>query len=265
MISDLFLKITKETHPFSSWKSDCESFMKLLPVKLNKDIFGNYWYKVGNSKSMFTCHLDNGGEKVRINRKTVNKNGRKIIITDGKTPLGADNKAGVVVLINMIQNNIPGLYYFFIGEEDGGIGSKDVASNFYNLSHLDDIEHIISFDRKGYQSIITHQMGERCCSDQWAEKLINCFKNCGMDMVLDPTGRLTDSMNFKYVEQVKEITNISVGYFNEHTNSEYQDITFLEKLIDCVCKIDWETFSVTKNFSIIKEYHQFCEFYNLLK
>jgi hypothetical protein len=45
-----------------------------------------------------------------------------MISTDGTTTLGADDKAGVSVLIWMMKHNIPGLYYF-IGEEVGCIGS----------------------------------------------------------------------------------------------------------------------------------------------
>jgi hypothetical protein len=45
-----------------------------------------------------------------------------MISTDGTTTLGADD-TGVSVLIWMMKHNIPGLYYFFIGEEVGCIGS----------------------------------------------------------------------------------------------------------------------------------------------
>jgi hypothetical protein len=45
-----------------------------------------------------------------------------MISTDGTTTLEHD-KAGVSVLIWMMKHNIPGLYYFFIGEEVGCIGS----------------------------------------------------------------------------------------------------------------------------------------------
>jgi hypothetical protein len=64
-------------------------------------------------------HLDTvSREHTKVNH-VINGN---MISTDGTTTLGADDKAGVSVLIWMMKHNIPGLYYFFIGEV-GCIGS----------------------------------------------------------------------------------------------------------------------------------------------
>jgi hypothetical protein len=60
-----------------------------------------------------------------------------MISTDGTTTLGADDKAGVSVLIWMMKHNIPGLYYFFIGEE-GCIGSG-LAANYGDFKDYDRI------------------------------------------------------------------------------------------------------------------------------
>ena len=49
-----------------------------------------------------------------------------------KTILGADDKAGMVILLYMIEKKIPGLYYFFIGEEVGCIGSNAFQCNGKN-------------------------------------------------------------------------------------------------------------------------------------
>jgi len=45
---------------------------------------------------------------------------------------------------------------------------------------------------------------------------------------LDDGGVYTDSAEF--VDIIEECTNLSVGYFSEHTTSEKQDIDFLELL-----------------------------------
>lgn len=260
MIRDLFIKLTKETHPYKDRHNS--NLMSNVPVELNRDIWGNYWYKIGKSKNMFTCHIDTAGEKSRVNHKIKRKDDKEFVCTDGTTVLGADDKAGMVVLINMIQNEMPGLYYFFQGEEEGGKGSKAVADNFYNLGHTEGIERVISFDRKGYTSIITHQMSVRCCSDEYADKLVMSFANHGLAMEKDPTGRLSDSMSFFNIPEICEITNISVGYFNEHTNAEYQDITFLEKLVKTVCRIDWDSLSPVTHVResyLIREFSQFMQ------
>ena len=77
----------------------------------------------------------------------------------------------------------------------------------------------------------------------------------------DPTGIYTDSAQFTSI--VSECTNISVGYYNEHTTSERQDILHLERLCEVVCKLDWENLPifgvVTKNYGY--EDHDY-DFYN---
>ena len=46
-------------------KSDLE---KYLPTSLKKDEWGNYYTSIGDSQTLFTCHLDNYcKEKVKVN------------------------------------------------------------------------------------------------------------------------------------------------------------------------------------------------------
>jgi hypothetical protein len=63
-------------------------------------------------------------------------------------------------------------------------------------------------------------------------------------MGLDPTGVFTDSANF--MELIPECTNISVGYFNEHTYKEALNIDFLEKLADACLKVNWTSLPVAR-------------------
>jgi hypothetical protein len=61
----------------------------------------------------------------------------------------------------------------------------------------------------------------------------------------DNTGVYTDSAEF--IDAIPECTNISVGYYREHTNFEHQDIEHLIKLCIAVTKIDWETLPVQRD------------------
>ena len=58
-------------------------------------------------------------------------------------------------------------------------------------------------------------------------------------MTLDQGGVWTDSAEF--VDVIPECTNISVGYYREHSNEEYQDIDYLESLCEVVTKVNWES------------------------
>ena len=119
------------------------------------------------------------------------------------------------------------------------MGSINVLDNLYEFEFMKGVETMVSFDRREYGSIITHQSRIRCCTDEFAEKLCNEFHKGGMDMRLDPTGVHTDSANF--VGVIDQCTNISVGYFDEHQGSERQDITYLERLAKASTLVNsWE-------------------------
>lgn len=226
-IKNKFLELTKLTYIYGT-----EHLLeKYLPSGFEKDQFGNYFYKIGDSQTMFTCHLDTATDKVQKVKHVIKGN---IISTDGSTILGADDKAGMTVLLYMIEKNVPGLYYFFIGEEVGCIGSN--AASAMDFSSY---KRCISFDRRGYSSIITHQLGGRCCSDDFAKSLCEKLKGHNLFYEPDPTGVVTDSAMF--TNQISECTNISVGYFKEHTKSEYQDILYLRKLAQACVEVDWES------------------------
>ena len=234
-----FLQLTRHTVPYGNELK----VRKYLPKGYKKDEHGNYYITVGeNFTTMFTCHMDTA---CSYNRMVNHVQVGQYIGTDGKTILGADDKAGMVVLLYMIEKQIPGLYYFFIGEEVGCIGSTALSSNFL----WPDIMKVVSFDRRGTTSVITEQMFGKCCSDEFATSLSNALNSTGLGLEFEPdnTGILTDSAQF--VELVPECTNISVGYYDEHTTRECQDIHFLAKLCRAVTMIDWESLPIVRDVS----------------
>ena len=236
-----FLQLTKYTYPHGT-----EGFLQsYLPVGYKKDAYGNYYYLIGeNPTTMFTCHLDTACSKqVKVNHVQT----QNIIKTDGSSILGADDKAGMVVILNMIENKVPGLYYFFIGEEVGCIGSGRLAQDWVNSEFSYTVSKVVSFDRRSDCSVITHQWYGRCCSDAFAEELSFRLNGTGQRLKLEPddTGVLTDSAQF--MDIIPECTNISVGYMYEHTTGEYQNIDFLQRLCKAVCLIDWETLPVERD------------------
>lgn len=241
---DFFLSLSKETHPYGYE----DELLDYLP-ELIQDEFGNYYTIIGdNPKTMFTAHLDTADYmKSKVNHVLRTENGEDFIHTDGKTILGADDKAGVTVLVYMIKNNIEGLYYFFIGEEVGRIGSKELAKYYDEFVYLDNIKSCVSFDRRGTTSVITHQSGFRCCSDEYATALANELNESGLSLSLDNTGIYTDS--YSLINRIQECTNISVGYRNEHTQREYLNVTYLTKLCEAVLNVNWENLPIKRKLN----------------
>lgn len=249
-IKETFLKLTERTYPHGTE----DGLDGLLPNILQVDEFGNKYVKIGESTCMFTSHLDTA---TSANTEVNHVIEGDIIKTDGTSILGADDKAGVTILLNMIENKIPGLYYFFLGEEVGCIGSKKVASVCEKEKGT--INKVISFDRRGTTSVITYQASSRCCSDKFGEALAKELnKTEGFNYSTDPTGIYTDSAQFTSI--YPECTNISVGYRSEHTFSEQQDIAHLEKLAEAVLKVDWENLPVERDPSK-KEYRSYGSYY----
>ena len=240
---NLFDDLTKYTYIYGYEDDVIEIVNKYLPSRLKRDEFGNYYIKIGNSKTLFCSHIDTvGKQKLKVNKIFFNKNDRNFVKTDGNTILGADNKTGMVIMINMIYHNIPGLYYFLIGEEVGTIGSKLLYEEKPEL--LENYDRAISFDRKGYGSIINRQMGKYCCSNEFVNELSKEFSKNNLKFQSDSLGVWTDTALFMSI--IPECTNLSVGYFNEHTKKESQDLDYMIEMCNAVININWENLPVIR-------------------
>lgn len=185
---------------------------------------------------LWSCHTDTvhnmGGEQ-----KIIDKDGMLKLHPDETQSncLGADDGAGIWIMINMIKRGVPGLYIFHRGEEVGGIGSGYIASKTPEL--LEGIKYAIAFDRYGYDSIITHQL-DGCCSSAFAKSLadeMNAIDTYLPKFQLDETGVFTDTAN--YIDLIPECTNLSVGYFRHHGKGESVDIQFMMELLEVMCAI----------------------------
>ena len=240
---NLWNKLTDFTHTYSQEDEVISIINDYIDIPFKKDEYGNYYVKIGFSSSLFVAHLDNAvKQRLKVNKVKYIKDNKKFIKTDGFTILGADDKTGVVIMLNMIDNKVPGLYYFFIGEEVGLVGSLLYHKNKTNF--FQNIDRCVSFDRKGYGSIINRMKGSYCCSNEFVDALSSEFKKNGLVFKADPYGVGTDSASFMGI--IPECTNLSVGYFNEHTYSEEQDIEYMLELADAATKVDWENLPVIR-------------------
>ena len=73
-----FLKLTKRIYPYGFE----DQLASHLPTGYFKDRHGNYYYKIGESKTAFTCHLDTAS-KTQVD--IVHKFDKNIISTDAKS------------------------------------------------------------------------------------------------------------------------------------------------------------------------------------
>lgn len=243
--SELLFRLVETIGPYGTETKTAWLVDDIIGARLQLDDAGNYYHVIegGNEDIVFAAHLDT---VVKKETKPVlyvvkNKAGTSFLETDGKSILGADDRSGVALLCYMILNKIPGTYYFFVGEEVGCIGSKDASDKRL----LEGKKAIIEFDRRGYDSVITHQLYGRTASDEFAWELARALNTNGMGSYKpDDGGIYTDSAQFAHY--VPECTNISVGYFDQHSARESQDLDFLDRLGRALLSVDWESLPISR-------------------
>lgn len=192
-------------------------------------------------KSLFVAHVDTvhrteGKNKIRKTKTHWHAKG---------DVLGADDGAGVAMLMHMIHAGVPGYYIFTQGEEKGGIGATHLSQKHGDL--LAQFDRAIAFDRRGIDSVITHQAYGRCCSNEFGTALADALmEGCEHLMMLtDDTGIYTDTAEF--VNIIPECTNISVGYDHEHSQQESLSLVHFQQLSSAVLVIDWDNLPVHRD------------------
>jgi len=267
---------TRRPHDGEMEKRFAKKVLDKIPG-MQTDGFGNRYLRIGKSKTLFSCHIDtvhrtDGKQKIIVDKTTgiiyadnplpkkqtaskmnpkgkLNKwsNWRNNTVSRSHECLGADDGAGIYMLIRLIAAKVPGLYIFHRGEECGGLGSNWIVQNTPEL--LEGIQRAIAFDRKGQQDIISYQSGGGCCSNKFVTELSAAF-NMGHKAA---NGTFTDTAN--YTELIPECTNVSVGYENEHTGDELLYYPYLFKLAAKAIHIDWEKLGTYRDPEVIASWN----------
>lgn len=233
-----------------------EDFRKrfLTHPDMQKDAAGNIFMWVPNhdgtmpttlwSSHTDTVHREPGFQGIAFDPKNkllfVAKKSR-----DKASCLGADCTVGVWIMLRMIAANVPGLYVFHALEERGGIGSLHFAEN--SLAILKGITHAIAFDRRGTGSVITEQMCGITASDAFAQDLALRLEAANPNLLYAPDngGTFTDTAN--YADIVPECTNISVGFYGEHTAGETLDVQHAHDLMRAMTTGDFNNLVVSRD------------------
>lgn len=225
--------------------SGSRSHLKFLqtviePVFGAPDKFGNYAMTVGtNPTTAFTAHHDT--VEFRSGEVGLFIGDDLVIGIDAKdktsTCLGADDGAGIWLILNMIAAGVPGVYLIFADEESGLQGSAQFAWTVYADDILAKVKHAVAFDRhdKDGPQVITHMIGQRTASDRFAAHLSAYLP--GYKPSAD--GSITDTYSLIGTGGIREVTNISAAYQGHHTERETLDFAALRTLRDRLLLVDW--------------------------
>ena len=234
------------TQRLTDWLED--SARTLPNAMIGRDGAGNLHVDTrlnSSNRTLFVAHVDTVHRDAGPNK--IDKSATHW--TASGAPLGADDGAGCAMLMHLLHAGVAGYYIFTQGEECGGIGAKFLANNWKD--GLAKFDRAIAFDRRGIDSVITHQGYGRCCSDEFADALSAALNADDTLMYLpDSTGVYTDTAEFTDV--IPECTNISVGYYHEHSERECLDIVHFQALAEQCALIDWDALPTSRDPSVIE-------------
>lgn len=204
----------------------------LEPVFGQPDAHGNYCLRLGDRPDIaFMAHHDtvetrSGNVALQVDQNRVIRIAPQ---DDESACLGADDGAGIWLILEMIRANRPGLYVIFADEETGRHGSRAMARGLPD--QFRGITAAISLDRKAEHGneVITHMAGRKTASQSFALAL--CAR-LGMGYHPSPYGGMTDSEGFVGVGTIRNVTNLSVGYHRAHGRKESLDFAQLQRLRD---------------------------------
>lgn len=146
--------------------------------------------------------------------------------------LGADDGAGLAVMLYLLRKGVLGGYCFTTGEECGGIGAEQVLKQaepflkYYKVS--------VEIDRRGESEIIATQSAGECASVEFTDWLC---KELDMGHKTSHLGSYTDVATF--AEVIPENVNIAAGYINAHSTNEELNLEYIDQLAEKLAQVDW--------------------------
>ena len=214
-----------------SAKSGCEgeikefvrSCLKGLSLQIVEDEIGNLFITKGvaDTYPCITAHLDE--VHLPCERNIVVEGDKVYAVNENKNQVGcgADDKNGIWIALELLRTEPVLKVAFFPGEEIGCVGSKACNMDFFNNARF-----VIQCDRRNGSDFIHTAGGTKLCDPSFPSNELKTkygYQNT--------TGLMTDVQALKKRGLSVACCNISCGYYNPHTTSEYTDVG---ELINCL-------------------------------
>lgn len=221
-----------------------------ISVDRDGNLLAEKTYRNGNGPTiLLNAHLDIACE-LEPNRKIIKDNG---IWKSSKGILGADDRAGVAVILQIAQNllnssfNGKVKYIFTVKEECGLVGARHVDNYF-----LWGTDAAIVVDRRGKGDIVTSCGGYfPFCTQAFGELIEKIATEADIGEWKCTSGGSSDTRI--WAEHGIQSVNLSAGYGNEHTEREYLDVAAcynVSKLIDAIILKSREVQELTRGIKV---------------
>lgn len=172
---------------------------------------GKYLVAVGGKVGL-VAHLDIVGD---IPPKEIVYN--KKYITAINSILGADDRVGVFIILKMLQLGFRPTIIFTHDEEKGTLGARAFTNDFSDIG----VNYLVQLDRRG-KGVVFYDNG----NNEFIDYILS-FRD------KEEFGSYSDISVLCPMCNVSGC-NLGVGYYNEHTTSEYQSIEELEEVMEVV-------------------------------
>lgn len=209
--------------------------LKMSEFSVNIDEYGNILAekKIGTGKGatvLLSAHMDTVSN-VYPDRELLDDGD---IIISSKGALGADDRAGIAIILAVLRNldqiSFDGVIKiaFSREEEIGCVGAKMIDLEWYS-----NVDLAIVVDRRGNNNIVVGCM-DAFCSDAVGTFVEECAKMSDMDWNAIEGG-ISDATVFSK-NGINSI-NLSAGYYNEHTEREYVCIDDMKRTVQLIMQI----------------------------
>jgi hypothetical protein len=162
--------------------------------------------------------------------------------------LGADDKNGIWVCLNVLAKFDVVKCAFFVGEEIGCVGSRGCDMSFF-----DDCRFVLQCDRRNGGDLITSICGGLC-----SEEFLNDIDYAKFGYK-ETSGLTTDVGTLKSRGLKVSCVNMSCGYYCPHTDEEY---TVLSELDNCLAFVEHIITKCRKVYPHEKEPYSFWDEYD---
>lgn len=178
-----------------------------------------YLFAEGNIPILLVAHLDTVyPDTTRASMMIYFDQKQKVMWSpDG---LGADDRAGVILILRLLENGYRPHVLFTHDEECGGMGAIDFT--FSKHRPKVDIKYMIQLDRMGYDDCVFYS----CENDAFTDYIAS--------FGFVPTfGTFSDISILMPYMQIAGV-NLSVGYMDEHSYGEHWNLNWASETYDKV-------------------------------
>ena len=186
-------------------------------------------------KMLLAAHLDVKGDFSSSDQLIERNN----IVSSEKGILGADDRAGVSMILNLLKEvgdyrEVPPLKFIFtVGEEEGQYGAKSIDPDFF-----EDVSFGISLDRKNCKDIVYKSNSKEYSNLEFAERVARVSSRIfSEENIFVPCQGGISDLRVWSEKDTRPCVNLSVGYFDEHTDEERLDLTCWDRTHQLVAEL----------------------------